>query len=475
MIFFRLRESEIMWGSQKGTEIMTRKIGMAHKATAAKNILRTILFIIAFSMLEGVAKAQAVVTLSPVARQQFLSASGTPLAGGLVYTYVSGTTNPQATYTDSSGLYLNQNPIQLDSGGFASIWLVSGDVYTFVVTDSSGSPQWTMNGITGILNLLSPGPIGTVTPNIVESTEFLSGTSTPALTGLMRLASGDQICWRNNANSGDLCINKNASDNLLFFTHPFAFLDTANTWNLSQTFSSAAILNGGGTFSGTIAGTPTFSGNLIFSGNPSFTGSGAPFSVTSNTVIPNLNASLLNGNTFANPGPIGSSTPSTGAFTGVNDSALAASSPFVCTDASKNLTTTCTTATIALFTNKNLASNVSVSSSTLTLIDSVSVTMPSSGGPWRVQVPYTYYNNGGVNVECYVSDGTHNWGLWEQNTANNITNCIGSQWSPTTYANGANVTFSVFEFNTGASTVTTVGSLTGAIPSSMQVVVESSN
>lgn len=255
------------------------------------------------------ANAQAVVTLSPVARQQFFNASGVPLAGGQVYTYVSGTSTPQATYTDSSGLYLNSNPIQLDSGGFASIWLVSGDVYTIEVTDSSGSPQWTVNGVTGILNLLSPGPIGTVTPNVVKSTEFLSATSTPALTGLMRLASADTICWRNNANSSDLCINKNASDNLQYFTHPFAFLDTANTWNAAQTFSASVTLAAGGTFSGTIAGAPTFTGNLSFSGNPAFTGTGAAFSLTSNTVIPNLNASLLNGNTFASPGPIGGGTP----------------------------------------------------------------------------------------------------------------------------------------------------------------------
>ncbi len=41
----------------------------------------------------------------------------------------------------------------------------------------------------------------------------------------------------------------------------------------------------------------------------------APFTVASTTVVSNLNASLLNGTTFAAPGAIGGTTPSTGAFT----------------------------------------------------------------------------------------------------------------------------------------------------------------
>ncbi len=41
----------------------------------------------------------------------------------------------------------------------------------------------------------------------------------------------------------------------------------------------------------------------------------APFSITSTTVVPNLNVALLNGTTWTAPGPIGGGTPSTGAFT----------------------------------------------------------------------------------------------------------------------------------------------------------------
>ena len=130
---------------------------------------------------------------------------------------------------------------------------------------------------------------------------------------------------------------------------------------------------------------------------------------------------------------------------------------------------------LALFTNKNLASPVSVTGSTLTTVDSVSATMPSTGGPYRVLVTYAYFNSGGVNVECYVTDGTNNWALWEQATTSNITTCVGSQWSPTTYAAGATPTFTVKEYNTGSATVETVGNLTGSVPSSMQISIFASN
>lgn len=126
---------------------------------------------------------------------------------------------------------------------------------------------------------------------------------------------------------------------------------------------------------------------------------------------------------------------------------------------------------LATFSSKNLASPVSIPANTLTPIDTLTITMPPSGGPFRAIVSETYFNDGGVDAQCSVSDGTNNWNLWEQATVNNITNCIGSQWSPGTYANGAVITFTVNEFNTGAATVETVGNLNGSVPSSIQVAV----
>jgi hypothetical protein len=54
---------------------------------------------------------------------QFFDDSGNPLAGGLIYTYVAGTTTPKATYTDFSEVTPAANPVVLDSAGRAAIWI----------------------------------------------------------------------------------------------------------------------------------------------------------------------------------------------------------------------------------------------------------------------------------------------------------------------------------------------------------------
>lgn len=70
----------------------------------------------------------------------FASDGTTPLVGGLLYTYSAGTTTPLPTYTDSTGLILNSNPVVLDSVGEASIWL-GNSAYKFLLKDSTGVTQ----------------------------------------------------------------------------------------------------------------------------------------------------------------------------------------------------------------------------------------------------------------------------------------------------------------------------------------------
>lgn len=57
--------------------------------------------------------------LAPVPRQQPLNNSGLIMGGGCIYTYSSGTSTPQATYSDSTLSAPNTNPIVLDSSGRA--------------------------------------------------------------------------------------------------------------------------------------------------------------------------------------------------------------------------------------------------------------------------------------------------------------------------------------------------------------------
>ena len=74
---------------------------------------------------------------------------------------------------------------------------------------------------------------------------------------------------------------------------------------------------------------PTFTGTVKA---PSFTSTTAigtaPFTVTSTTVVANLNVSSLNGATFASPGAIGGTTAGTGAFTSLTASSTVSGTGF---------------------------------------------------------------------------------------------------------------------------------------------------
>lgn len=88
---------------------------------------------------------QVAYQLSPIAHQQFLDVNGKPLAGGFVYTYSAGSSTPLATYKDNVGT-ANTNPIVLDAGGFATIYL-SQNSYKWCVQNSSSVQQWCQDNI----------------------------------------------------------------------------------------------------------------------------------------------------------------------------------------------------------------------------------------------------------------------------------------------------------------------------------------
>jgi hypothetical protein len=78
--------------------------------------------------------------LMPTPKFQAFDAHGLPLSGGLVYACVAGSScpgAPQDTYTDATGSVRNTNPVVLDSGGFANIWLGSS-AYKIVIQTAVG-------------------------------------------------------------------------------------------------------------------------------------------------------------------------------------------------------------------------------------------------------------------------------------------------------------------------------------------------
>ena len=85
-------------------------------------------------------------SLSPTPKLQFFDANGAPLAGGLLYTYAAGTTTPLTSYTDSTGVSANTNPIVLDSRGEANVWLGTAS-YKLALYTSASVLIWTVDNI----------------------------------------------------------------------------------------------------------------------------------------------------------------------------------------------------------------------------------------------------------------------------------------------------------------------------------------
>ena len=73
--------------------------------------------------------------------------AGSALAGFKLNTYASGTSTPQATYTDSTLSVANANPVIMDANGQANVWLGNSS-YKFVGTDASGTVVWTVDNVT---------------------------------------------------------------------------------------------------------------------------------------------------------------------------------------------------------------------------------------------------------------------------------------------------------------------------------------
>lgn len=96
------------------------------------------------------------VGLSPVFNGwQGFTIAGVVMAGGLLTTYAAGTSTPVATFTDSTGLVSNANPIQLDAAGLPpnEIWLTRGASVKFVLTDALGLNARTFDNIPAVGNV----------------------------------------------------------------------------------------------------------------------------------------------------------------------------------------------------------------------------------------------------------------------------------------------------------------------------------
>lgn len=111
---------------------------------------------------------------------QFFDANGEPLSGGLIYSYLAGTTTLATTFTSRAGTSNNTNPIVLDAAGRtpAEIWLTGGSLYKFILQSSVGVQIGSYDNIPAIGDVTSVNTLITV-----AGTNTLTGLATPALAG----------------------------------------------------------------------------------------------------------------------------------------------------------------------------------------------------------------------------------------------------------------------------------------------------
>lgn len=143
---------------------------------------------------------------------QFFDNNGTPLTSGVLYSYQAGTTTQQATYTDSTGLVQNPNPVTFTSGGRVAIWTLNGVFYKFVLCLQNDGASCAPSDVLFSVDQVPGSPSSSGGGGGGGGAPFISNSANPATAGILRLASADTICWRNAANSTNLCISKDSSD-----------------------------------------------------------------------------------------------------------------------------------------------------------------------------------------------------------------------------------------------------------------------
>jgi hypothetical protein len=192
--------------------------------------------------------------LSPLLVQRFVDNSGNPLVNGQIFTYVAGSTTPQATYTDSTGGTPNTNPVILNSRGEASIWIPPNTAYKFVIEDQFGNIIKTIDQVIASQLITLYGGVDTGTTNnyILNFTANFSA-----------YADGIVIYWiPAHNNTGPSTINVNGLG-VVSLTNQDGSSLGANELVTNQV---ATIMYKGGAFlliaSGTIAVSGTFTGTL---------------------------------------------------------------------------------------------------------------------------------------------------------------------------------------------------------------------
>ena len=195
--------------------------------------------------------------LIPLLLFQGFNTNGSFLAGGLLYSYAAGSSTPQATYTDTTLLTPNTNPVVLNALGQAEIALNPTQSYKFNLTDSSGNqmPGYPVDNVAGALNVSSIGSslipsitntynVGSLTyqwANVYAQTLYEAGTpvvsypiSTNEQTALT--ATGAMVVnWSRPPGDVDRYVT-----NTGYLSNPASMTDTTTAWNTAVAWAMIA-------------------------------------------------------------------------------------------------------------------------------------------------------------------------------------------------------------------------------------------
>lgn len=364
------------------------------------------------------AKAQTVFPFQGLGNVQFLDNNGEPLTSGVLYSYQAGTTTQQATYTDSTGTTLNPDPIPFGSGARAPIWLLSGAFYKFVLCAQNDGAFCSPGDVLFSVDQVPGSPSGTSGGSTFTGT-FISGSSGPATTGILRLATGDAICWRNQAGTANLCIRKDSADVLSW---------DGNSIKLPVGGCSLSAIG----FDYLCADSLSGRMNLFNNG-----GAEAQIVVAGQDI--NANDFVTQLHFGSTPTPLSTSAPSTNQFLEWDGVHIIGATPSFTAPPS-----------VVSYVRKELTGDVAVPSSTKTTIASQSVTMPASGCPCRARADWSIGvqtgSAGGFSV--VVNDASANFAGGQANATGTVSGnaqvgISGSGWSHGTYANNQVVVFSL--------------------------------
>lgn len=213
------------------------------------------------------------VYLSPIwgAGAQLFDNSGNVLSGGKIYTYAAGTTTPATTYTSSSGITANSNPIILNSAGRVpyEIWLLENTAYKFILKDSTDALIGTWDNIDGVNDINAA--------NVVYDPPFSNSVSTTVANKLSEIVSVKDFGAKGDGSANDTiaiqnAINASVGKTLFFPSGNYRSSDLSVSNNikfLGEPGTTLFYISGGTTALVSVTGTSTTfeSDGIIYDGN----------------------------------------------------------------------------------------------------------------------------------------------------------------------------------------------------------------